>query len=280
MRRLRERRWRLGAGARDAEASEARGGAEYLYGVHPVAEALRARRRAIHVVHLRERPRARELERIAEEAARAGVAVREVDPERLARLAGAEARTQGVVAEVGPLPEFGLPEVLRFRPSGDRWLVALDGVEDPQNVGAIARVAEASGALGLVLTERRAPPLSPAVSKASAGAIEFLPVARVKNLGRALAELKRAGFWVLGADAEEGMDLYAAPDAQLRGDLVLVLGAEGRGLRPGVRAALDHRLRIPMAGQVRSLNVSAAAAVVLFEWLRRSRGEHPSNRGR
>lgn len=279
MRRLGERRWRPRARARDADGRETGGGLQYLYGIHPVAEALRAGRRSIQVVHVRQRPRARELERVAEDAARAGVALREVDPERLVKLAGAETRTQGVVAEVGPLPELALADLLRCRPSGERWLVALDGVEDPQNVGAIARVVEASGALGLVLTERRAPPLSPAVSKASAGAIEFLPVARVKNLGRALGELKRDGFWVFGADSVEGMDLYAAPDAQLRGDLVLVLGAEGRGLRPGVRGALDHRLHVPMAGRVGSLNVSAAAAVVLFEWLRRSRGEAPPERG-
>jgi 23S rRNA (guanosine2251-2'-O)-methyltransferase len=152
-----------------------------------------------------------------------------------------------------------------------RTLVALDGVEDPQNLGAIARVAEAAGAQGLILTRRRSPPLSPAVARASAGAIEWLPVARVPNLPRALNVLKSKGFWAFGSDPEATEELFDLSDRQLSGDRVVVLGAEGRGLRRGIAQVLDHRVRIPMEGQVDSLNVSSAAAVVLFEFLRRSR---------
>jgi 23S rRNA (guanosine2251-2'-O)-methyltransferase len=175
-----------------------------------------------------------------------------------------------VALEAGPLPELTLLE-LRGQRGWPRRLVALDGVEDPQNLGAICRVADAAGVGGLILTRRRAPPLSPAVSRASAGALEHLPVARVANLGRALNQLKSEGFWVLGADSEGGDDLFLLEDALLSGPLVIVLGAEGRGLRRGIRERLDHRVRIPMGGRVESLNVSSAAAVVLFELVRRGR---------
>jgi 23S rRNA (guanosine2251-2'-O)-methyltransferase len=169
----------------------------------------------------------------------------------------------------GALPELGLRSLVeRLRP-GSR-LVLLDGVEDPQNLGAIARVADAAGVSGIVLTTRHAPPLSPTVSRTSAGAIEWLPVARVANLIRAIEDLKRAGFWVVGADPEAAPELYDLPDPLFRGHLALVLGAEGRGLRPGVLKQLDHPVRIPMRGRVGSLNVAAAAAAVLYEVLRRT----------
>jgi 23S rRNA (guanosine2251-2'-O)-methyltransferase len=183
------------------------------------------------------------------------------------------AKTQGVVLEAGPLPELSLEALLReiATPAGSRLLVALDGVEDPQNVGAIIRVADGAGVAGLVLTRRHAPPLGPAVARASAGAVEHLPVARAPNLSRAIKDLKKHGFWAIGADAEEGEDIFDVGDKVLSGDLVLILGAEGRGIRAGVGSVLDHRVRVPLAGRVASLNVSAAAAVVLFEVLRRRR---------
>ena len=226
-------------------------------------EALRARRRRL--VRLRIRPGLHhpELETLRAAARDARVPIEPLEPAG----AGPEA-SRGVVLEAGPLPEAPLEELVQDR-GGPRTLVALDGVEDPQNLGAIARVAEASGAAGLVLTRRRAPPLSPAVARSSAGAIEWLPVARVANLPRALNALKTEGFWIFGCDAEEGRDLFGLPERILGGDGVLVFGAEGRGLRPAVERTLDHRVRIPMAGRVASLNVSAAAAVVLFELARR-----------
>jgi 23S rRNA (guanosine2251-2'-O)-methyltransferase len=242
---------------------------EILYGVHPVLEALRAGRRRALRLHLRERGRA-EVVALAEAARKAGVPVEPADPERIRALAGDEARTQGVVLEAGPLPELDLETLCKDLPA-DACLVALDGVEDPQNVGAIVRVAEAAGAAGLVLTQRHAPPLSAALARASAGAIEHLPVARVPNLTRALNSLKEKEFWIFGGDATGGRDLFTLEDRLLSGRLVLVLGAEGRGLRPAVLAAIDHRVRVPLAGRVESLNVSTAAAVILFEWRRRRR---------
>jgi len=243
---------------------------EPLFGLHVVREALSARHRKFRRLLVAVDQKGVEVEHLTALAHEAGVPVDFVSRGAIALRAGPSARTQGVVLEAGPIPERTLA-ALRGGERGRRRLVALDGVEDPQNLGAIARVAEAAGAQGLVLTRHRSPPLSAAVARASAGAIEHLPVARVTNLARALEELQGDGFWTLGADPSEGDDLFSAPDRTFQGDLVVVLGAEGKGLRPAVEARLDHRLRIPMEGRVASLNVSAAAAVLLFEILRRSR---------
>jgi 23S rRNA (guanosine2251-2'-O)-methyltransferase len=148
--------------------------------------------------------------------------------------------------------------------------LALDGVEDPQNLGALLRVADGAGADGVVLTERRSAPLSPAAVKASAGATEHLRIARVVNLVRALEELKGRNLWIIGLD-ERGATDYDQFD--FTGDCVLVLGREGAGLHDLVRRTCDHLLRIPMAGGVSSLNVSAAGAVVLYEAARQRRAK-------
>jgi 23S rRNA (guanosine2251-2'-O)-methyltransferase len=243
---------------------------EPLFGLHVVREALVARRRKLERLFVAADQKGGEVERLTALAHQAGVPVEFVSRGEIARRAGSSARTQGVVLEAGPIPEETLA-ALRGGERGRRRLVALDGVEDPQNLGAIARVAEAAGVQGLVLTRHRSPPLSPAVARASAGAIEHLRVARVTNLSRALEELQADGFWTLGADPLRGDDLFSAPERTFQGDLVMVLGAEGKGLRPAVEARLDHRLRIPMEGRIASLNVSAAAAVLAFEVLRRAR---------
>lgn len=245
---------------------------ERLAGVHPAREALRARRRALHRLLLRcgadgLREEQRDLARLAE---RAGVPVDEWPAADFDRLAPVDVPHQGVLLEAGPIPELSLEELLPA-PHEAGWLVALDGVEDPQNVGAILRVADVAGVRGVLLPERRAAPLSAAVARASAGALEHLPVARVGNLARALHLLKERGFWVHGATPDAPLDLYETPDRLFDCRLVLVVGAEGRGLRPGIRAAADTLYRIPMQGRIGSLNVAAATAVVLFEWTRRAR---------
>jgi 23S rRNA (guanosine2251-2'-O)-methyltransferase len=235
-----------------------------LTGLHPVREALRARRRELRRLGLPGAPRPEwdELRALAREA---GVSISEGAAAQLASLPPGV----GVWLEAGPLPELELDELVADPPAPDAALIALDGVEDPQNVGAIFRSAEAAGACGLLLTRRHAPPLTDAVCRASAGASEWLPVCRVPNLTRALGILKESGYWVIAADPEAEVDLASAPDAWLRGPRILVLGAEGMGLRHGVREAVDHRVRIPMEGRVASLNVSAACAVFLFEIRRR-----------
>ncbi len=211
-------------------------------------------------------------------AQEAGVGVERVERARFERACGPDARTQGTALRAGPLPELTLESLLRAAiettaAAGSRerrLLLALDGVEDPQNLGAIARVAESAGVGGLILTHRRAPPLSATVSRASAGAIEWLPVARVQNLARALDELRAGGFWVVAAEPRGGQSLFAMEDRLFEGDLVVVLGSEGKGLRPNVLAASDHRVAIPMRGRVASLNVATAGAVLLYDLVRRS----------
>lgn len=239
---------------------------EWLSGVHSVLEALRAGRRELRRLELRagrqERAELVEIRRLAEE--------RKLPITELRVPGGGRDESQGVRLEAGALPEFDLEPLLSLVRGESPWLVALDGVEDPHNVGAVARVAEACGCSGLLLTRRHAPPLSPAVSRASAGAIEHLPVGRVPNLKRALEALREYGYWSIGADGA-GDSLYEMGERSWKGPLVFVLGAEGRGLRSGVLEAVDFRVGIPMLGQVASLNVSTAAAVLLFEGVRRTR---------
>jgi 23S rRNA (guanosine2251-2'-O)-methyltransferase len=173
---------------------------------------------------------------------------------------------QGICADVAPFRYADAQELLA-RP--DPLIVALDQVQDPQNLGAICRTAECAGADGLVITQRRAAEVTAAVCKASAGAVEHLPVARVPNLAEFMAEAKRAGLWCYGADAAGAI---AYPDLDYLGGVVLVLGSEGRGLRRRVAAACDALISIPLAGRIESLSVSACAAVLLYE-ARRARGE-------
>ncbi len=243
---------------------------ELLTRFHPVREALRARRRALHVLRVQE-PAPREADELLALAHAAAVRVQPCPGSELARGLPQGVRPQGYVLEAGELPELDIDALVGIGTPGRRCFVALDGVEDPQNLGAIARVAHAAGATGLVLTDRRSAPLSPAVSRASAGAIEHLPVARVGNLVRGLERLKEKGCWVLAAEPSAERDLFALEDRFWEGDLVLLLGAEGRGIRPGLARHLDIPVAIPMAGAVASLNVSSAAAVILYEWVRRGR---------
>ena len=243
---------------------------EVLYGLHPVEEAVKAgRRRFDHVLVARERHDER-LERLVVLCREAGLRVRQEPREQLTQLAQTPAH-QGVVALVRPQEFLAIEDLFEPDPAtkaAARLLLALDGVEDPQNLGALLRVADGAGVDGVLLTERRSAPLSPVAVKASAGAAEHLRIARVVNLVRALEELKRRNLWIIGLD-ERGTCDYDQFD--LTGDCVLVLGREGAGLHDLVRRTCDHLLRIPMAGGVSSLNVSAAGAVVLYEAFRQRR---------
>jgi 23S rRNA (guanosine2251-2'-O)-methyltransferase len=251
---------------------------EVLYGVHSVEEALKAgRRRFEQVMVSRERSDDR-LERLVALCREAGVRVRQESKEQLTLLAQTAAH-QGVVAMVKPQQSLSIEDLFEKpteNPSAARLLLALDGVEDPQNLGALLRVADGAGVDGVVLTERRAAPLSPVAVKASAGASEHLRIARVVNLVRALEELKKQNIWVIGLD-ERGTADYDQFD--LTGNCVIVLGREGAGLHDLVRKTCDHLLRIPMAGGVSSLNVSAAGAVVLYEASRQRRSAAASAGG-
>jgi 23S rRNA (guanosine2251-2'-O)-methyltransferase len=250
---------------------------ERLFGLHCVREALRARRRPLERLLLDSRTRRPDLEALSELADEIGLPVEWVDG---VSDPGARSNPQGACLVAGPLGELSLEDLLAGgseaeRAGKGRRIVALDEVQDPQNLGAIVRSAEGSGAIGVVLTRRNAPPLSPVVARASSGALEWLPVARVSNLPRSLDLLKSHGFWVVGADPSAEQTLFELPDRLFTGDLVLALGAEGRGLRDGVLKRVDHPVRIPMAGRVGSLNVASAGSVLLFEALRRSLQQSP-----
>ncbi|MET0305222.1 MAG: 23S rRNA (guanosine(2251)-2'-O)-methyltransferase RlmB [Solirubrobacterales bacterium] len=208
---------------------------QIIYGRRPVEEAERGKRRVRRVWRV---PEASDVE--------------------LERLCGSPDH-QGVVAEVDPYP-YGDPKALLRRP--DALIVALDQVQDPRNLGAVCRSAEFAGAAGVVVPERRAAEVTPVVCKTSAGAVEHLEVAHVRNLADWLAEAKQAGFWIWGADAGAGDAPWAV---DLSGPTVLVLGGEGKGIRPRVASACDGLVALPQAGQIDSLNVSAAAAALLFE---------------
>jgi len=223
-----------------------------VYGLNPVREALSGRRRVLRVWAGSEPAAAAARERSAPEP----VAI--VAPAELERLCGSDAH-QGLVCEAEPYP-YADPGRLLAAP--DALVVVLDQVQDPQNLGAVCRNAEVAGASGVVIPARRAAEVTPAVCKASAGAVEHLAVARVRNVADYLAEAKRAGAWVYGAEAGARRPYT---DVDWSGRAVVVLGSEGAGIRPRVRAACDELVSVPVRGRIGSLNVSAAAAVLLFE---------------
>lgn len=224
---------------------------EVVYGRNPVREVVAAGRRRVHEVwalpELREpwladlRPRA------------AGKA-------ELARACGTGDH-QGVVAFCDPYPYVDARDAL----SEGGVLVALDGAQDPRNLGAVARVCDAGGARGLVTTLKGSPGVTPAVCKTSAGAVEHISVSRVENLASFLHDAKGPARWVVGADSDQGADYR---EIAWSADTIIVLGAEGTGLRPRVRDACDGLVRIPMRGRVDSLNLSVAAGILVYEALR------------
>jgi 23S rRNA (guanosine2251-2'-O)-methyltransferase len=230
-----------------------------LYGRNPVREALRAGRRQIEQVWATERTAARE-------PWLRSAGARIASAEEIERRSGSPDH-QGVCADAGGYPYVSAPELLAV---DEPFIVALDELQDPQNLGAIARSAECVGATGLVICERRAAAVTPAVAKASAGAVEHLRIARVRNMADFLADAKQAGAWCYGADAA-ATTAYDAPD--YRGGVVLVMGAEGTGLRPRVAKSCDTLVALPLRGRTESLNASAAAAVLMYGILQR---RHPA----
>ncbi|HUY81980.1 MAG TPA: 23S rRNA (guanosine(2251)-2'-O)-methyltransferase RlmB [Acidobacteriaceae bacterium] len=242
---------------------------EILYGLHPVEEALRSGSRKFdHVCVARERHDQR-LQKVIDACRQNNIRLRFEPKDELTRLAQTAAH-QGIVAVVRAREFLDLEDLLAAPQSSSaaRLLLALDGIEDPQNLGALLRTADASGVDGVLLTERRAAPLSPVAVKASAGAAEHVRIARVVNLVRALEQLKENNIWCVGLD-ERGTTSYDQYD--FTSNTVIVLGREGDGLHDLVRRTCDHLLRIPMAGAVSSLNVSAAGAIVMFEAARQRR---------
>lgn len=238
---------------------------ETIYGLHAVRSILTRHPQRVLAVRLAERrddPRVKEIEDLAR---RSGRTVQRVDARSLREKLGDVAH-QGVVAEIEPLAPWSEDDLLgALEGARDPLLLALDGVQDPHNLGACLRTADACGALAVVVPKDRAAQLNATARKVAVGAAETTPVVVVTNLVRTLKLLKEGGLWVVGADAAAAKPAH---EADLRGATVLVLGAEGSGLRQLTRQTCDLVVRLPQLGAVESLNVSVAAGMLLYEAVR------------
>jgi 23S rRNA (guanosine2251-2'-O)-methyltransferase len=209
------------------------------------------------------RPNAR-VQKIVDALEQRGVSVEVTERSALTRLCGTD-KHQGIAAYTETLTHKSLDQVVKETPAGKRFFLILDEVTDPHNFGALIRSAAAAGCQAVVYPRDRSCRITAVVEKAAAGTINSIALCQVTNLSRAIAELKREGVWVYGLALDHAISMYAA---DLSGDVALVAGSEGRGIRPGVLKACDGALKIPMPGTVESLNVSVAAGVAMFEVVR------------
>ncbi|MBW2443194.1 MAG: 23S rRNA (guanosine(2251)-2'-O)-methyltransferase RlmB [Deltaproteobacteria bacterium] len=239
---------------------------EILYGIHPVYEALSARRRHIHRIYLQKDNPSGRLARLGSIADSQGVRVERIGSGELKTHAGA-AGHQGVAARVGPYPLTAVSDLLSATEARSRplFLIMLDNILDPQNLGAIIRTALCVGIDGVIMPKDRSAPISPAVSRASAGALEHIRLSRVTNLVQTIKQCKKSGLWIMGLDKGAEQCLY---DGDMTGSLAIVLGGEQKGIRPLVKKHCDFLVAIPQRGAVDSLNVSVAAAVAMYEAFR------------
>lgn len=235
---------------------------EFVAGRRPVLETLRAGR-AINKLLIAEGAEGGSLAEIVGKAKAAGVLMQKVPRAHLNTIAGEG--HQGVIAYVAAHEYADLADVMSRQTGQPPLVVLLDEVSDPHNLGAVLRTAEGAGAQGVVIPKRRAVPLTGTVAKAAAGALEYLPVARVANLNQAIDQLKKAGYWVVGSTAESGTS-YTEVD--YKGKIALVVGSEGQGISRLMRERCDYLVRLPMHGKVQSLNASVAAGVLLYEIVR------------
>jgi 23S rRNA (guanosine2251-2'-O)-methyltransferase len=241
---------------------------QIIFGIHSVEEALAARGRGFEYVAVAPSRGDARIQKIAQLCRTAGVPVRTLPRDQLTRLAKT-ANHQGVVAVTAEKKYGELEDLLAHRRGQYAFLLVLDGVEDPHNLGALLRTAEGAGVDGIVIPERRAVGVTATVVKASAGASEHLPIAKVTNIGRAVEELKSRNIWTVGLD-ERGPKVYDELDYKM--DCAVVLGAEGHGLHEQIRKKCDFLVSIPMLGKVPSLNVSVAGGIVMYEAARQRRG--------
>jgi 23S rRNA (guanosine2251-2'-O)-methyltransferase len=232
-----------------------------VYGLNPVREAIRAHPKKIRFVAITNEGRAK-LKQVTREAEAAGIPVREITPHQLQRMVGRGVHN-GVAAEVAEAAYADFDEIAETA----EVVLILDGIQDPQNLGAIIRVADCFGIGGVVLPEHDSAGVTAAAAKASAGAVEWVPITQVTNLSRAIETLQKNGFWVYGATA----DGDPAASIDLRGKVAIVMGSEGEGIRRNVLEHCDRKISIPMRGHVDSLNVAAATAVLCYELDRQRR---------
>ena len=242
---------------------------DILYGIHPVFEAISAGKRDIRRIHVSTGKRSRRIEEIAALAKASGIPVADVGSDQLTGLAGTP-RHQGVCAHAAPFPYTPFEQLLSDL-SQDHpvpfWLV-LDSIQDPHNLGALVRSALCTGIDAIVLPKDRSASATPAVSKASAGALEHCRLTRVTNLSRALSAIQEHGIWIVGLDSRGGENLFRA---DLTGPLALVVGGEEKGVRPLVKKHCDFLLAIPQVGPLGSLNASVAGGVAMYESFRQRR---------
>lgn len=239
-----------------------------IYGINPVREALVANSDDVEKVcySSRDKPPIKDILAICRKS---GVKTFHDQKEKLDKLSECDSH-QGVVAVIADFKYCHIEDILdTWRAgSGKAFILILDGIQDPHNLGAIIRTAESAGLHGIIIPSDRAASVTSTVEKVSAGAVEHLKIAKVTNISRAIDELKAKGVWVAGAEADEGLSLY---DADLDVDLALVVGSEGKGMRPLVKQKCDFIFSIPMEGMVNSLNVSVSAAISIYETLRQRR---------
>jgi 23S rRNA (guanosine2251-2'-O)-methyltransferase len=234
---------------------------EHIYGVHAVYEALASERLPIERIHIAREAQSGKIKEILDLARARGVPVRKEERAVLDRLARGEVH-QGIIAVSAEMSYADFDVLFK---NDKPLIVVLDGVEDPHNLGAVIRTAEASGASGIVVPERHSAPLSATVVKASAGAAAYIPVVRVKNLVNAIDDMKERGVWVVGVDTAGTQDWTGF---DYKSAVALVLGGEHRGVRRLVREHCDALVRLPMLGKIASLNISVAAGIVLYEVIR------------
>jgi 23S rRNA (guanosine2251-2'-O)-methyltransferase len=248
---------------------------ELIPGRNAVSEALLAERKLLHIIVQRDSETARS--ELVKEARRRHIQVRFADRAALDSLVG-KGNHQGIVAVAETRPPSSIDDLFSeaARRKEPPFLLALDGVEDPQNLGAVMRSAEAAGVHGIILPERRSAGIGPAVHRASAGAVEYVRFAHVPSLSQALRGMKDRKVWVIGAEMSAPKSVF---EEDLRGPICLVIGGEDTGIGPAVAERCDRLVRIPMSGRIRSLSVSATAAILLFEKRRQETAGKPKDRG-
>jgi 23S rRNA (guanosine2251-2'-O)-methyltransferase len=245
--------------------------ADRLYGIHPILEALQSKQRQFEAIYLQDGRKDHAVNEIRRLARSSGVRVDFKPRDILDRLAGSR-HHQGAVGVAAARHYVSVDDLLRRVPPNESpLLLMLDGIEDPHNLGAILRTAEAAGVHGVIIPERRAVGVTATVAKASAGAAEHVSVARAVNFSRTVEKLKTESFWVYALDPGSGRNYL---ELDYRGPVVLVIGAEGRGIRSLVAEHCDQRVYIPMKGRTQSLNASVAAGILLYEVVRQRAGGH------
>jgi 23S rRNA (guanosine2251-2'-O)-methyltransferase len=244
---------------------------ELLYGIHPVFETLAAGRRRVFEVYLDKEKKSGRLAQIESLAAAGGVLIKNIGPDDFKALTGTIGH-QGAAAMVSPYPQVTVQDILQTVEGEDKkhFLLMLDNIQDPQNLGAIIRTALCVGIHGIVVPKDRSASPTPAVSKASAGALEHIRLVRVTNLVQTIKHCKASGLWVMGLQKDAGQTIHTA---DLSGSIALVIGGEQKGIRPLVMKNCDFLVSIPQQGTLNSLNASVAAAVAMYEAFRQRNNE-------